>query len=351
MCFSMQSFLSVRSELAAERDVPDEVVQMLKQRGWPPIDHAEKVLPPVASAEHGESFLLRFASAPPPNLAPVGPSGDATHAVLQVLGPELGASPLFLQGAAASATLVRRAIGAATAGGLCAPRLWLSGEIARRGALRRLPFVLLEHVAPTPTPTPQATLCPLPAEPAGLSSGLPRYDDAFSLLAELRRVAVAAGGTELDAPIARLSAACKERWKLEPTSPSLMLFSETLCPLPSPPDAPPAPAAAGGAAGCGALAPWAAAAVGDARLLEASGEPWELVRAFCHVVKARWLIDVLRKTPGAAPRVELAQLLAAHDSSQALLAQRGWLPASIVAPGSSSAKLSETFPEEMCPNY
>ena len=109
--------------------------------------------------------------------------------------------------------------------------------------------------------------------------------------------------------------------------------------------------AADASAGCGAFSPWSSVAVGDARLLDGTGEPWDLIRAFCHVVKARWLIDLLRRTPGAAPRCELSVLLAAHDASQALLAQRGWLPATIVAPGSSSAKLAETFPEELCPNY
>ena len=99
------------------------------------------------------------------------------------------------------------------------------------------------------------------------------------------------------------------------------------------------------------LAPWVAAAVGDPRLLDANEEPWELLRAFCHVVKARWLIDLLRRTPGSAPRCELGQLLEAHDASQAMLVTRGWLPAAIVAPGSSSAKLAQTFPEEMCPSY
>lgn len=95
----------------------------------------------------------------------------------------------------------------------------------------------------------------------------------------------------------------------------------------------------------------AAQQVGDVRLLDAVGEPWDLLRAFCHVVKARWLIDVLRRNPGAAPRCDLSVLLKAHDAAQTMLAARGWLPASIVAAGSSSARLSETFPEEMCPNY
>ena len=39
----MQSFLAVRTELAAERSVPEEVVQTLKERGWPKIASATKV--------------------------------------------------------------------------------------------------------------------------------------------------------------------------------------------------------------------------------------------------------------------------------------------------------------------
>merc|ERR1711938_381371 len=99
------------------------------------------------------------------------------------------------------------------------------------------------------------------------------------------------------------------------------------------------------------MAPWAAACAGDVRIVEGLGEPWDLVRAFADVVKARWLMDLLRRTPGAAPRCELSEILKAHDDAQALLAARGWLPAAIVAPGSSSARVSETFPEELCPHY
>ena len=363
----MQSFLSVKSELARQRDVPEEVLQVLRERGYPPIAHSSKVQPTEASAQHGETFLLRFASAPPPKLAPVGPSGDATNAVLQILGPELGASPLFLPAAPASASLVRRALGAAAAAGVAAPKLWLSGELARRGALRRLPFLLLESLPiASPLPALATSVCALPADTPGLTSGLPRYDDADALITELRRIAILSGATELDAPLARLATACKETHQLTPASPQIMLHREALCPLPTPKsvaaalggvatavelEAAPAPAGPDAAAGCGSYAPWSSVAVGDVRLLESDGEPWELLRCFCHVVKARWLIDVLRKTPGTAPRCDLAELLKAHDASQALLAGRGWLPAAIVAPGSSSAKLAETFPEEMCPHY
>ena len=204
MSFAMQSFLCVRDALAkAERGVPDEVTQALQSRSFPPIAEATEVVRPSSAPCDGQTFVLRFASAPAAHLAPVGPGGDPTHAVLQIIGPEIGASPLFSPTAPASATRMRRAIGAVAAAGLPAPKIWLSGELARRGALRRLPFVLLEKVEPPPRPHPGAALCALPADNPGLSSGLPTYEDAFALLAELRRIVIGAGATELDAPLAR----------------------------------------------------------------------------------------------------------------------------------------------------
>lgn len=40
-----------------------------------------------------------------------------------------------------------------------------------------------------------------------------------------------------------------------------------------------------------------------------------------------------------------------HDASQATLVERGYLPAACILPGSSAARLAETFPEELCPHY
>lgn len=173
--------------------------------------------------------------------------------------------------------LVRRAMSAAAAAGLQVPRMWLSGELPRRGALRRLPFVLLEKLdAPSPLPPLASSLCVLPADTPGLSSGLPRYDDAFALLTELRRIAIACGATELDAPLARLETACKAEWAHEPSLPHLLLHREGLNPppvLPAPAggtataavelEATPAPAGADDlSTGCGSYAPWASVAVG-----------------------------------------------------------------------------------------
>ena len=186
----------------------------------------------------------------------------------------------------------------------------------------------------------------------------PRYDDAFALLKDLQQLAGACGATELVAPLERLVATCR-------SSPALLEAPTTPPRLLVPRDDEAAVAAAGAAAaveveataaggsggGLSALSPWANAVMGDARLVEADGEPWEVLRQFAHVVKARWLIDLLRRAPGAAPKCELSLILKAHDAAQAQLAEAGWLPATIVAPGSSSAKLAETFPEEMCPNY
>jgi hypothetical protein len=40
-----------------------------------------------------------------------------------------------------------------------------------------------------------------------------------------------------------------------------------------------------------------------------------------------------------------------HDQSQAVLVQRGYLPTACILPGCSTARLVETFPEELCPHY
>ena len=104
MSFAMQSFLCVRDALAkAERGVPDEVTQALQSRSFPPIAEATEVVPPSSAPCDGQTFVLRFASAPAAHLAPVGPGGDPTHAVLQIIGPEIGASHLFSPTAPASA--------------------------------------------------------------------------------------------------------------------------------------------------------------------------------------------------------------------------------------------------------
>lgn len=376
MSFAMQSFLNARSELDAETSIPSEVAEALSKCGFPPVTSAVKQGRPA----HGETFVLTFKSAVPAKLAPTAPGSDRTQAVLHVLGPELGLCPFFSAEAPASEELVRRALAAA---GTAAPKLWLSGELVRRGALRQLPWVLLERL-PTSTTAPAATAAPASAVGSSLDATescrewLPRYDDAFMLLAELRRLAISAGATELDGSLARLSLACRDDFKLEPKPPRFFLFraAHALSAVkadPKPASTKPASKAAvkseepleleesgggGGApvesdgeAGFGSMAPWGAACAGDARIVEATGEPWDLLRAFSDVVKARWLMDLLRRTPGAAPRCELAEILKAHDHGQAILAERGWLPAAIVAPGSSSARLAETAPEELCPHY
>ena len=56
---------------------------------------------------------------------------------------------------------------------------------------------------------------------------------------------------------------------------------------------------------------WQSAVLGDARLSSAD-EPWDLVRAFAHVVKARYLCSQLRQSKDV-PRCELEELLENHD--------------------------------------
>lgn len=183
--------------------------------------------------------------------------------------------------------------------------------------------------------------------------GLACYQDAASLLVEMRRLAIIAGATELDDPLTRLAAHCRDA--CDPPTELCLLVGIVSLPI----------SAADGQDGAVAasestqaptvrldsVAPWPNAAVADPRILTTAESPWDLVRAVCHVVKARWLIDYCRRTPGSAPRCEVSTLLAAHDESQRLLVDRGWLPAATISKGSSCAKLAQTFPEEMCPCY
>jgi hypothetical protein len=207
-------------------------------------------------------------------------------------------------------------------------------------------------------------------------AGIAWYDDAPSLLREMRRLAIEAGAMELDAPLAKLEAHCTDACGA-PTQRCILFdvggTSEAeVTPEATPAEPPPPPPPP-----LDTTLFWAGAAVCDARVLHAPGAPWELVRAACHVVQARWLIDLCRREPGTAPRCEVRALLSAHDGAQKLLVEppchpackcssrrprpptgaqkllveRGWLPATAISKGSSCAMLAQTFPEEMCPCY
>ena len=295
MSMGMQSFLSTTTELrACGSELPPEVVAALAAKGWPALRSATKTEGELA---HGETFLIEFSSPPPANLAPIGPHGDRTRAVLHIIGAQLGASPIFATQFPASNAVLQKALALAKSAGRVTPHVWMTGEIARRGALRQLQYALLESVT---EPSAQAALSvSLPASlPADALTGLPYYPDAFALLAELRRLAVGAGATELDAPLARLATACRDEWHLQSAAPTLLLSG----------------GGGTGAAASGSI--WASAVVCDARLVDGEGAPWDLLRAACHVVKVRWLIDLLRRTPGVGPRCEMGALLAAHDAGQ-----------------------------------
>jgi hypothetical protein len=342
MSFSMQAFLSARAELAAEKDPPGEVLAALKTAGFPAVVSATK----SAGQAAGEVFLLQFAQPADVKVAPSdGPAAQRAAAVLHIVGSELGSSPIFSTSSFASPAAAKSALVVASAAGVAVPRLWMSGELVRRGALRRLGWFLVEHLPGAGAGA--ATSCTLPATAA--TAGLPRSDDVLSLLGELRRLAVVSGATELDAHIARLASACIDHWKLTPAPPRLIVPGEG------------EQEEGGGSAaaveleavqgGMSSTAAWASAVAGDGRVVDAQDEPWNLIRAFCHVVKARWLVDQLRRAPGKAPRCDLDRLLQAHDAAQVLLVEREWLPKTIIAPGSSSARLAQTFPHEICPNY
>ena len=93
-----------------------------------------------------------------------------------------------------------------------------------------------------------------------------------------------------------------------------------------------------------------AAVLCDFRLYS-SDEPWDLIQAMSHVVKARWVCELSRRNPAVVPRCSVQELLEKHDECQAMLAQRGYLPAACVLPGCTTARLAETFPEELCAHY
>jgi hypothetical protein len=248
----------------------------------------------------------------------------------------------------------------------------MRGEIAKRGALRRLSYVLLENLPAAAAASGLSLPLPVTVGPKAVA-GIAWYDDAPSLLREMRRLAIEAGAMELDAPLAKLEAHCTDACGA-PTQRCIHFdvggTSEAeVTPEATPAEPPPPP--------LDTTLFWAGAAVCDARVLHAPGAPWELVRAACHVVKARWLIDLCRREPGTAPRCEVRALLSAHDGAQKLLVEppcppackcspwrprpptgaqkllveRGWLPATAISKGSSCAMLAQTFPEEMCPCY
>ena len=338
----MQAFLSARAELAAESSPPAEALEALSAKGFPKIKTFTKLSAP--NCDGSEIFFLNFASADD-RLGSKGTDG-ASRAVLHVLGDELGTGPLFTAAQPDKAVVIEQALQTASASGARAPKLLCSGELARRGALRRVRWVLLESCEGLVSSTVRSSSAASSVKLGGaaVSWSGPRYGDVAELLAELQRLTAAAGATELVAPLERLVATCRD-------TPAVMQAAPPCLLLPRGDGAADAVELEASGGSFGGAAPWGAAALGDPRLLESEGEPWDLLRAFSHVVKARWLIDLLRRAPGTAPKCELSLILRAHDDAQAELARRGWLPATIVAPGSSSAKLSETFPEEICPSY
>ena len=78
----MQAFLSARSELAAERDPPDEAIGVLAAKGFPKVKKFTKLPPTATLLSHGgEIFILDFVSAIP---ATGSDGANATRAVLHV---------------------------------------------------------------------------------------------------------------------------------------------------------------------------------------------------------------------------------------------------------------------------
>jgi hypothetical protein len=324
----MQSFLNARSEVRSREELPEEFVAALGAGGWPSVRSAKRLA--ADASQCSDVFEIDFSADVPAKLAPIVPQGSRSRAVLHVIVAELGTSTVFAPSAPASVHRLKAALALAASAGAVVPNVWMSGELARHGSLRRVQYVLLEAL-PAGMAADGPSVPFIANAPSSAAVALPRYDDATGILLELRKMAVASGASELEGALGKLLDACRTDWQLPPAPPRLLL-----------------PDATGRLDSC---APWATAAVCDERLVRAEGSPWELVRAASDVVRARWLIDLLRRTPGTAPRCELATLLVAHDAGQALLVEKGWLPQAVVSPGSSCARLAETFPEEICPCY
>ena len=377
MAMHMQSFLNTETELGGRSDLPDEVFLALTAGGWPAIRSSTK-LERQQQQQH-EVFVIEFSKEAPAALAPCGPHGsDRSSAKLIIIGTELGRSPIFAVDAPTSAATIERTLALALAAGAAVPKVWMRGEIAKRGALRRLSYVLLENLPAAAAASGLSLPLPVTVGPKAVA-GIAWYDDAPSLLREMRRLAIEAGAMELDAPLAKLEAHCTDAcgaptqrcilFDVGGTSEAEVTSEVVTSEVVTPAEPPPPP--------LDTTLFWAGAAVCDARVLHAPGAPWELVRAACHVVKARWLIDLCRREPGTAPRCEVRALLSAHDGAQKLLVEppcppackcspwrprpptgaqkllveRGWLPATAISKGSSCAMLAQTFPEEMCPCY
>ena len=366
MAMCLQPFLCVAEHLALERELPAAVSTALSGRGFPPLASAKK----IKSKLH-EFWQLEFSAAVPPSLGPVGKRGNASRAVLQIIGAELSDKPVFSVRRPTTARTIAQALKLAQAAGVAAPNLWLSGTIPRRGPYRDVQFVVYEYVtsdtvedAVAAPPAERARIeasvvAALKAAPQQAEDGeLAEYADVHAFVAELQALAKEAEAVDLAAPLARLAEECRapastpastpasSGWQLGAAQRALaadLSGANLLC------------SCAGESAATWSLdgvLGWHGAALCDARLAAAAAEaPWDLVQALAHVVKARWVCERSRRDPAAVPRCSVHELLELHDQSQAVLVQRGYLPSACILPGCSTARLVETFPEELCPHY
>lgn len=329
MSFSMQAFLNARALLHEQppHTVPAEVLAALEASELPRFVSASR-RPLERQPAYGEVFELELE----------GPQ----RATLHILGPELNDAPIFRPDSFVSVASLRAALALAAGAGVAGtPKILLHGTVVKRGKLRRLEWCVVDSPGPSGTSLAEAQRVLRDSPVAEPDAGaLPRHDSVPLLLGLLRAMASATGAGELDEPLARLEAeAAGGACKAEPLPPSLVIGQGACA----------ADAAAPGS--LHDLGAWATAAVCDARLSSDEAAPWAEIRHFSAVVKARWLVDLLRRNPASAPRCDLSRVLLAHDAAQARLVDGGWLPPALIAPGSSSAKLAKTFPEEICASY
>lgn len=106
-----------------------------------------------------------------------------------------------------------------------------------------------------------------------------------------------AEAVDLVQPLARLADECRSRWQLDDGARCALVHqrlasaSNLLCSCTD-----------GGGWSLDAVVGWESAVLCDTRLATSLDEPWDLVRAMAHVVKARWLCELCRRSPEDAPR-------------------------------------------------
>ncbi|MBT7299273.1 MAG: phosphotransferase [Victivallales bacterium] len=319
--------LRMAEMLSGETDLPAEIATSFADLGAPPIRRATKI-----KQSFHETFMIEF-EAPVTGLG-LGPTGDPTRAVVQVLGAQVGDKGLFSLQAPISSQGIVRAHQLAREAGVPVPHTWATGTVSSRGPFKNLPFIVYEYIN---TDTVEDETC-APGEewnrivsnqvqrPLAAcvlhdrdTSPLPQIPDVYALLAQLRSMALDTDDGALCASLGRLEDVCSHRYRIAP-GPSTLIHQDLN----------------GGNVLCSrdrrgwhldSVIDWESAVVGDSRLALPT-EPWTVVRRFGIVVLVRWLWHKTQSRPQGVPRCNLAELLENHDESEEALMRAGWLEGS-----------------------